>query len=218
MPMVKYVFLWLVILIAVPSVVWGDQPLEVLQKSIEQGIRILKDPQYKDTRQKELQQEKLWEILQHTFNFTEFSKRVLASSWSQFTYQQRVEFTYVFSKFLKNFYLTQLQEKYKDESVIYLGQKIIGKSEARVQVKVLWNRLEVPVEIFMAKHGGTWKVYNINILGISAVKNYRAQFQVILLKDTPDQVIQRLKNKIRHQEQKLKKDWKLSQKNGQLTK
>jgi phospholipid transport system substrate-binding protein len=47
----------------------------------------------------------------------------------------------------------------------------------------------------MIKREGLWKVYDIQLLGFSAIRNYRAQFQFMLLKETPDQVIERLKMK-----------------------
>ena len=60
--------------------------------------------------------------------------------------------------------------------------------------------MEVPVELRMKKKHGTWKVYDLSALGVSAVSNYRAQFNWILQSETPDQVINTLKERIRHLE------------------
>jgi phospholipid transport system substrate-binding protein len=54
----------------------------------------------------------------------------------------------------------------------------------------------------MIKRRGLWKVYDIEALGISAVRNYRAQFKSLLSKETPDQVIERLKQKVEQIEHK----------------
>jgi phospholipid transport system substrate-binding protein len=43
----------------------------------------------------------------------------------------------------------------------------------------------------------SWKAYDIIILGISAVRLYGDQFQAVLRKETPAQIIDRLKAKIR---------------------
>jgi phospholipid transport system substrate-binding protein len=48
----------------------------------------------------------------------------------------------------------------------------------------------------MVKRKGMWKVYDIQFLGISAVRNYRAQFKSLLSKQTPDRVIELMKQKI----------------------
>ena len=101
-----------------------------------------------------------------------------------------------FGEFLDKFYLRKLQEKYSDESVIYLRQEMIDESKARVEIKVLWRDLEVPVEIRMKKRRGSWKAYDLHVLGVSAVKNYRAQFKMLLSNESPQQVIDKLKLKI----------------------
>jgi len=89
-----------------------------------------------------------------------------------------------------------LQDKYNDEKVILIGQNLISYSKAVVRVKVLWKNIEVPVEIKMIKQGDSWKAYDIIILGISAIRFYGAQFQAVLRKETPAQIIDRLKEKI----------------------
>jgi len=192
----------LLVLTAIPALADGDQPIEALQKGVEAGFRILKDPEFGDAKRKDDQQQKLRIILQQLFDFREFSRRVLASNWKIFTPSQREEFVRVFTEFLGKFYLGKLQEKYKDERLIYVGQEMISVTRALVNIKVVWKGQKIPVDLRMIKRKGLWKVYDIQVLGISAVRNYRAQFQSILRKETPGQVIERLKQKIEQIEQK----------------
>ena len=112
------------------------------------------------------------------------------------------EFVAVFGEFLSKFYLGKLQEKYKDETLIFVGEELKTATRALVNVQVVWKGQKVPVDLRMIKRKGLWKVYDIEFLGISAVRNYRAQFQSILRKETPGQVIERLKQKIEQIEQK----------------
>ncbi|UCE52127.1 MAG: ABC transporter substrate-binding protein, partial [Desulfobacterales bacterium] len=128
---------------------YAEQPLDALQKSIEKSISILNDPIYRDTTQKDTQRQRLWEVLKKSFDFKEFSRRILATNWLKFTPHQRKEFTELFAKFVKVYYLTRLQDKYNNEKVIFVSQNIISYSKAVVQVKVLWKNQEVPVEIKM---------------------------------------------------------------------
>jgi phospholipid transport system substrate-binding protein len=48
----------------------------------------------------------------------------------------------------------------------------------------------------VTNRSGQWKVYDLSVLGINAVSNYRAQFKGILIKESPQQIIGRLKDKI----------------------
>ena len=183
------------LLTAIPVLADGDQPIEVLRKNVEEGLRILKDPEFKSADRKEAQQQKLRIILEQVFDFREFSKRVLASHWQDFTPAQRKTFVAEFSDFLSRFYLGQIQKRYKDETLIYVEQQLTSSARAQVDVRVLWKGQKIPVDLLMIKRKGMWKVYDIRFLGFSAIRYYRAQFQFILRKETPAQVIQRLKMK-----------------------
>lgn len=190
------------ILMAIPALADGEHPIEALQRGVEAGFRVLKDPEFIDADRKEAQQQKLRIIMEQLFDFRVFSKKVLALNWQKFTPSQRKEFVRVFAEFLGKFYIGKLQEKYKDESVIYVGQEMRSDTRALVHIKVVWKGRKVPVDLRMIKRKGLWKVYDIQFLGISAVRNYRAQFQSILRKEAPGQVIERLKRKIEQIEQK----------------
>jgi phospholipid transport system substrate-binding protein len=187
---------YLLLLSGIASLSYAEQPLEALERGINQGIRILADPQYADPTRKALQYQKLWEVCRQIFNFEEFSRRVLGSGWKRFNPQQRDQFVTLFSEFLAQLYLRKLQQIYSDEKLIYERQEIIGDFTAVVTVTILWQNLEVPLEIRMTKHKGTWQAYDVGAFGISAVIFYRDQFAALLNRESPDQVIARLKNKI----------------------
>jgi phospholipid transport system substrate-binding protein len=185
----------LCVLAATASLADGDQPIEALRKGVEEAIRILKNPEFTNADRKDVQQQKLRAIMARLFDFDEFSRRVLASNWKDFTPAQRKEFVDAFSDFLAKFYLGQLQRRYKDETLIYVEQQLTSPTRALVKVRVVWRGEKIPVDLLMIKREGLWKVYDIQLLGFSAIRNYRAQFQFMLLKETPDQVIERLKMK-----------------------
>ena len=198
--MKKSLLLSLLILFAIPSLAHSEEPMDVLEKTVTLGIAILKDPQYQVASKKGEQQELLCDTAGQVFDFREFSRRVLASAWRNFTREQRKEFVEVFAQFLCKHYITRLQERYKDEKVLYLSQHLVGNRIALVRVNVLWKGVEVPVEVRMLKRNSTWKVYDLVILGISGVKNYRAQFQALFQNHTPAQVIGKIRHRIKEDE------------------
>jgi phospholipid transport system substrate-binding protein len=179
-----------------PSGAYGDEPIEALKKGVQEGLQILQGPKFSDQELKEAQQQKLRLILEQLFDFHEFSRRVLASNWKKFTPAQRKIFVEVFTEFLGKFYMGKLQEKYKDERLIYESQEFKSPKRALVHIKVVWKGQKVPIDLLMVKRKGLWKVYDIQFLGISAVRNYRAQFKSLLSKQTPDRVIELMKQKI----------------------
>ena len=129
----KTIIILIVIFISPPSLAQDKQPIKILQESVDKTIRILKDPQYRGTDQKNTLQKKLEEIAQEIFDFTKFSMLALGSNWNKFNSLQRKEFTDVFSRFLAKYYLSRLQKKYSDEKVIFLSQDIFTDSNRQLK-------------------------------------------------------------------------------------
>lgn len=183
-------------MLTLATAAYGAQPIEAFRKSIDDGLRILNDPSYQSADGKALQQHQLRQVLYRDFDFTEFSKRVLADKWALFTAPQRIEFVEVFSRFLADYYLTRLQEYYRDEKVVLHGQDLIAPGRAVVRSGVIWRNREFPLEIRMHARGGNWKAYDVRVIGISAVQIYRAQLQEIMRTQSPAQVIDLIKQRL----------------------
>ena len=190
------------IISAAPCLLFAQEPLETVQQNIEMSIGVLEDPQVEDVARKQEQQQLLWEIMLQVFDFKEFSRKVLASHWYKFSARQRNEFVALFSEFLGKFYLEKLQDRYGGQKVNFIRQQMISNSKALVDIEVTWKKLKVPLTLRMTNRSGKWKVYDLSALGINAVSNYRAQFKSILKKESPTQLIGRLKDKIAELDEK----------------
>ncbi len=199
--MKRVVLLFVLFFFSMPNLVAdsAQQPLDMLRGPIDQVISILKDPQYQDEGQNDVKMEKIWNIIRELFDFTEMGKRSLARNWGSFTPQQRKEFSQVFAKFLGNTYIHKIQKDYKNEEVIYEKQEMVTKAKAIVKTKVIRDTLEIPVNYRMLIRHGVWRVYDVNIEGVSLVKNYRSQFGKILMRKSPAQLIERLRENVKKQ-------------------
>lgn len=184
------------IILLIPAVAFALEPLEAVRQNIENGIRVLEDPQYDDESRKAEQQKVLWEIMKETYDFRVFSQKVLGSYWYRFSARQRDDFVKVFSEFLGKFYLAKLQDRYGGQKVDYLRQQVINDAVALVEIEVTWKKVKVPLTLRVTNRSGQWKVYDLSVLGINAISNYRAQFRSMLKKESPQQIIGRLKDKI----------------------
>ena len=183
------------VLLTLATAAHGSQPMDDLKKSVDDGLRILQDPHYRPADRKAMQQQQLRQVLFRDFDFWEFSKRVLADQWGLFTDAQRSEFVDVFARFLADHYLARLQERYTDERVVVRGQKITAPGRAVVTSGVIWMNREFPVEVRMHARSGKWRIYDVSVIGISAVQIYRAQFQEIMRTHSPAQVIELIKRR-----------------------
>ena len=185
----------LVLAMAAPLMAVEEQPLEVLRDKVSRGLAILNDPRYRSGDARDLQAEHMWALSRETFDFVAMSRLVLASHWPAFTPEQRRAFVREFAAYLRRAYLPDLLEKYNGERLEYLGQVLLSKTRARVEVLVYWRDRAFPVTAKMIRRAETWKIYDVSALGISAMHNYRAQFQAMLREEPPARVIEILKNR-----------------------
>ncbi len=197
---VKKVFIILMLIAVIPSFLYAEMgPMESLRIPIDEGISLLRDPKYKVPSLKKVQRDKIWDIVSKSFDFTELGGRTLAANWKKFSPEQRKEFTGVFADILGDAYLDKVQGAYRDEKVVFISQEIISDSKAVVKTKIVRERSEIPVDYSMKLKDKNWKIYDVQVEGISLVQNYRSQFNEILAKETPDDLIKRLRKKLNDQ-------------------
>ncbi|HSO18842.1 MAG TPA: ABC transporter substrate-binding protein [Desulfosarcina sp.] len=184
----------------------ADEPMDVLKRPMDEALAVLRDPRYEtdDPAQKAEQREKFWAIVEPVFDFEEVSKRTLARNWSQFDASQQKRFVDVFSDLLGNIYVDRIQGGYSDETIEFDEQYIHdSRPLAVVKTFIVSERNRIPVDYSLIKTDGTWRVYDVKVEGISLIKNYRSQFKEILSKESPDELIERLKEKVAEQNAKL---------------
>jgi phospholipid transport system substrate-binding protein len=178
------------------SYAYGAGPLDIARDSVNGVLDILKDPLYKDNAKKDLQMERIRAKIRDVFDFGETAKRTLGRNRKRFTSEQQVEFTDIFSEFLQKIYIKRIQG-YTDEKIIYLSENMTSKLMATVKTKIVTKVSEIPIDYRMIMKKEGWKIYDVNIEGVSLVRNYRTQFQRILIKESPQELIERVKRKVR---------------------
>ncbi|MBW1943569.1 MAG: ABC transporter substrate-binding protein, partial [Deltaproteobacteria bacterium] len=163
----------------------AKEPVQDLEQNISRAISILNESRHSKDGSQEVQLQELQELLVKSFDFHEFSKRVLASHWKRFSAREQEVFIDVFSRFIGDFYLRKVLDLYSGEKVIFIEQAKVTDSKAVITIQVQRKGLKIPVKVKMLKRDGSWKVYDLVFLGISGVSNYRAQFRVLLKKQSP---------------------------------
>lgn len=208
--MKRYFLILLVAMLLLPfgQTASAADPTEVLKAPMDEALALLRDSQYKsdDPAKKAEQREKFWALIEPVFDFNELSKRTLARNWSKFDDAQQKEFAQVFSELMGNIYVDRIQGGYSDETIEF-GDQIMHESRPLAVVKtfIVSSRNRIPVDYSLIQQGETWRVYDVKVEGVSLVKNYRSQFKEILSKDSPDQLIEQLKQKVAEQNAKLAK-------------
>jgi len=110
--------------------------------------------------------------------------------------EQQKEFVQLFKELLQGVYADRLLA-YSDQKIIFGKETTLKKGRAEVQSFLQTSDgKKIPLFYRLTDKSGSWKVYDVIIEGVSMVKNYRTQFRKILAKDSPDKLIQILRDKV----------------------
>jgi len=191
----KHIILFFVLLLAAAPAICAQTPQEILKVQIDKIINVLKDPSLAGDAGKKIKIEKISEITEAVFDFTELSKRSLGRAWKQFTPEQQTEFVSLYKKLLKNTYADRIVS-YNNEKIEFGNTVPLSDTATEVRTTIGTQTGDVSINYRMMKEKGTWRVYDVVIEGVSLINNYRTQFRGILANHTPDQLIEILKKKV----------------------
>ena len=185
----------LAMLIVLPLQAYGASAKETVETGVNKVVKTLSDPSFK-AKPKDVKIKEIGEIIGEVFDFTELSRRTLGREWKKMTSEQKKEFTELFRGLLQGVYADRLLA-YTDQKIVFDKEKMLKKGRAEVQSNiVLSDGRKVPIFYRLTNKSGQWKVYDLIIEGVSLVKNYRTQFREILAKESPEKLLQILRDKV----------------------
>lgn len=184
----------MVFVLTVP--VYAGIPLNTAQSAVNRVLEVLRDPKLKSPAAKEIKKEKLRIIYKDMFDEIEFSRRTLARNWNKFTPAQRAEFVNLFEQVLEKAYIDKILA-YSNEKVNFYKETMISENQAEIQSRIITPSKEIPINYRMIRKGNQWKTYDVVVENVSLVQNYRTQFNDILASNTPEQLLEILRKKVK---------------------
>jgi len=183
------------VLLMIPLQSYAATPKETVETGVNNLLETLGNKDFK-AKSKDEQVAELGTQIEKVFDFTELSKRTLGRDWKKMSAEQQTEFVKLFKELLQGVYANQLLS-YSDQKVIFEKETMLKKGRAEVQSFLQTSDgKKIPLFYRMTNKSGSWKVYDVIIEGVSMVKNYRTQFRKILAKDSPDKLIEILRDKV----------------------
>ena len=172
-----------------------NNPNELLEAKWNAIVTVIQNKEL----DRELKKKIIDKIMRPAFDTELMAKLVLGRThWPKLTVPQQKRFTELFVERLKNIYLDKIT-LYNNEKVLF-KHAIQEKNGIHIPIVVISNGREVAILCKLHKMdetGGSkmneyWKIYDVEIEGISVLLTYRAQFDDILrrgsVKDLFDQL------------------------------
>src|SRR5438128_11045950 len=169
---------WIMVAGAVAAPAMG--PRETVETAVTRVINLMQDiepaantesaPKPPSDKRTELRK-----IARDLFDFEEVTRRTLSRHWAARTQDERAEFVALFTELLERSYINRV-ETYAGENITYLGEAI-DANYATVRSKILTDRRsEITLDYRLHLRDGRWRVYDLQIAGVSFVSTYRRQF------------------------------------------
>ena len=193
--MVRHIFVIILFICfaGVPSLVAAGQPTEQLKPAIDRVLAILSEQRLADNQAVAEHRVRLMRAITERFDFHEMSRRVLGTTWQRITPAQQQQFIHHMTVLLEQAYINKL-ESYSGESIEFVAERTKG-NRAQVTTLITYQGKTIPVHYIMHSVQGRWLVYDINIEGVSLVRNYLEQFRALMRHHSFDDLLQILKAK-----------------------
>jgi phospholipid transport system substrate-binding protein len=184
----------LIAAIAMAAPASADQSATDLVKSlVNPALQILND---KSTPLKD-RQEKLRQLVSaDVFDYTAMARSALGLHWKDINAQQQQDFTQVFTAFLRDSYISRIQD-FSVQEVNFLGESDIGDGRTEVKTTIQQPNASSPVQLnyMLRKDNGKWLIYDVTVDNISIAANYRNQFNRVINNKGFDTLMTDLKSK-----------------------
>ncbi len=162
---------------------------EILKSKLEVVILVLQ----KKELELEAKKKEIDEIVTPIFDFSLMAKLTLGRKfWPGLAKEKKERFTELFIKRLKESYLEELTRyTYTDEKIVY-NAPIQVKKKIHIPTDLISkdNKISMLYKLYKSKY--KWKIYDIEIEGVSIIKTYRSQFNQVLSSGTIDDLLIKL--------------------------
>jgi phospholipid transport system substrate-binding protein len=190
-----WTILSLLFFLSIAVSVLAAEPMEAIKQTTDKILTIVTNPALKPPSKAAEKEKLIRQAVDEQFDWEEMARRSLATHWAKRTPEERKEFVFLFSDLLERTYMKKVED-YSGEKVLYEGETQDG-DYAVVKVKIVTKKnKDISVEYRLKKEGNNWLVYDVSILGVSLVNNYRTQFNSIISQSSYENLVKRLREKV----------------------
>lgn len=154
----------------------------LMQQNIDRAVAILKQAKAKKKPDAKLSQaavNKIFALFNDEFDYKLMARISLASAFNKLTPEQKKLYFATFEKSLKNNFASKL-ELYTDQNIDITGGKQEGNNRYYLNAKLIIENKPQSLVFKFYNKDGNWLIYDVDVLGISIVGTYRAQFQDVM--------------------------------------
>jgi phospholipid transport system substrate-binding protein len=167
-----------------------------MSNNINNVVKIIKNGKENNVSN-DIISKKIFKIFDPVFNYRLMARLSLGGrTWVTLNQSQKEEFIRVFTAKLKSSYKSKL-DMYNGQTITVNGIKKIKPNRILLlsELSDKKQKYDITYKFYKAKDA-QWYIYDVNILGVSIIQTYRAQFSDELKKISFDELLKKLNKKV----------------------
>ncbi len=193
----KLAAMLLAVLIGLPVVAAAQPktPQALVQDTVDRALAVLRDPAMQGKDKRRARFEKVRDIVAAVFDWEDMARRSLGVHWRSIDDGQRKRYVTLFKELLADRYMEDINRFRGDERVVVHDEHKEG-DDYRVDTTVITHsREKVPINYYLHAEGGTYRIHDFSVEGVSLVNHYRKSFSRFLVNRDFEQLLQKLERK-----------------------
>jgi phospholipid transport system substrate-binding protein len=176
----------------------APRPSTVIKSGAERALELLrKDCHHGETFVLRAHSAQIQKIVREYCDFPEMAMRALGPPWRSQPPAKQQEFVALFEQLIFNTYIDRVDTyTCADEQVIYDDETVEGNYAAVKSRVTGYKGKDIAIEYRLRLKNDEWKAYDVVVEGVSLVNNYRQQFSSILSRESFDDLLKRMREKV----------------------
>jgi len=159
----------------------SEAPMEQLQKSVDEVLRILQEETLKGPEKIDERHQLVFNVVMDMFDFREMARSSLGQSWNTLTDEEKDTFVGLFTRLVEQRYIGKI-DSYTGQKVVY-KKALVKDGRAMIYTDIVDKDLEIPIIYRLEENKGKWLIYDMKIENVSLIVNYRRDFDSIIRKE-----------------------------------
>jgi phospholipid transport system substrate-binding protein len=156
-------------------------PMEQLQQSVNEILKILQSEELKRPENNEERKQRILNVVNSMFDFRKMARSSLGQSWNTLTPEEKDTFVGLFTSLVEQRYIGKI-DSYDNQKVVYKKERV-KDGRAIIYTDIIDKDLEIPIDYRLMENQGKWLIYDLKIENVSLMANYRRDFDSIIRKE-----------------------------------
>ena len=188
----SFLFAIFAVFLLVPMLHAGDE--EDINLMVKEKVSVIFELLGQKDLDKDERNLKIVEELNEIMYFTAAGALSLGKHWKKISKKQKKEFLKIFKKYINN-YIVEKIDLYTNQKIDIGEAKIVKKGRAKLNIGILSGGEALQVTFKLRKNKKkAWRVWDVDIEGVSLITTFRSQFSGVLKKNSFDVLLEKLRN------------------------